>query len=189
MGSVGVEVAAAAETELEKPDCDRGDTRDGHAVARRGEPGAGAGGNREACLGGARQGVGMARKAGMEQDGGAAPALGCQEQPPRRGEAVMPGAPELRQNRRSAEPQGLLDGPERGLAITGADQDQTVRIDPMRRQPRTIGRAGLRRRMILDDPDQGSVAGAAARHRQGETRRRGCIRHVRRHDLVQGAAP
>ncbi len=42
--------------------------------------------------------------------------------------------------------------------------------------------------MVLDDPDEGRRPGAAARHREGEARRRGRIRHAFAHDLVQRAA-
>ena len=96
--------------------------------------GLGTGRDREARLGRARQRGAAAREASVEQDGGASPALGRQQQPPRRREPVMFGAPEFRQNRRSAEPQRLLEGPERRFGIAGADQDQPVGVDPMGRQ-------------------------------------------------------
>ncbi len=185
---IAVEIAGA-EAQLEEPHRDGGGPRNGRAVARRGELRALAGRHGEPRLGGTRQRFTPAREARVEQDGGALPGLGGQQQSPRRREAVVLGAPEFRQHGRSSQFQGLFDGPKGRARILGADQDQPVRIDPMGREAGPIGRSRLGGRAILDDPDQGVRAGAASRDREGEAGRRGIVPFVMSHDLVQRTAP
>ncbi len=136
---IGVGLPALAEAELQEPDRDGRDARDGHAPARRGEARRRVGADREPRLGGARQAGSSAREAGVQQDGGAAAALCGEQQTPRRREPVVPGAPEFRQHGGGAEPQGFLQRPQRRLAVGGAHQDQPVRVDAVGGEARPIG--------------------------------------------------
>ena len=167
MVAVGL-VNRGAEAQFEEPYRDGGGPRNRRAVARRGKVRALAGRHGKPRLGGARQRFTPAREARVEQDGGALPGLGGQQQSPRRHEAIVFGPPEFSQDGRSTQFQGLLDGPKGRARILGTDQDQPVRIDPMSRETGPVGRSRLGSRTILDDPDQGVRTGAAPRDGKGE---------------------
>ncbi len=143
----------------------------------------------EARVGAARQSIG-AGNAGKEKKSRDRVLLRRQDETARSGEIIKFRREDLADygTRRPAL-QRLFHGPERRFGLRRVNEDEAIRIDPEKSEPRSIQIALFEGGEILADPDERRALSRRAQTSEGqrETCRGGMVAGPRRDDLVQAA--